>query len=451
MNILPILQPFAILFSTPSWKKVLTLSIGAILCTGKRTVCAALRIMGLAMDPNFSKYHHILNRVNWDLLLGSKILLKLLLSLSYRLNGQCVLFIDETLERRKGVKIKAKGYYRDAVRSSRSTVVKTTGLKWIVTAFACKFPFAKRIFALPFLTVLEPSLRSDQERKKKHKTTLQWTRQIIMQIVRWFPSIPFTVVGDGGFASANFALTCFKHGVTLVSRLKINARLYDFPPIDNGEKRGRKPMKGIRLNGFKWMLENVSRFSWKETEVIGYSGKKIKVKFISGVCLWGADNFLPIPIRWVLIVDPEGNLEPLPLMSTDVNLAPEKIIEFYIGRWNLEVTFEETREHLGIETQRQWSDKAIARTTPILMAFYSLICLAADKAHTEEEPLEVAKAAWYEKDNAAFSDLIRAVRKSLWRDNLIFRNPILSPSFINNNENFKKLMDIFADQLSRVA
>jgi len=159
--ILTILTPFSILFSKPSWKKSLTLLLGTLMCTGKRTVSSALRAMGLSNVRSFSKYHHLLNRAKWSSLKASKILFSMLLTLIP--NGQpIILFIDETIERRKGKKIKAKGYYRDAVRSSKSQVVKTSGLKWLVTTLSIKLPFIQRALALPFLTILEFSKKHDE-------------------------------------------------------------------------------------------------------------------------------------------------------------------------------------------------------------------------------------------------------------------------------------------------
>ena len=147
-----------------------------------------------------------------------------------------------------------------------------------------------------------------------------------------------------------------------------------------------------------------------------------------------------MPIRWVLVLDPEGELDPLPLMSTDLTLSAEKIVELYIQRWNLEVTFEEVREHLGVETQRQWSDKAIARTTPILMALYTIVCLIANRLQ-EEGPIEVAQTAWYEKSEATFSDLLRAVRKLMWKDNLISRKSVFE-SFPRINQNPNEVLGV---------
>ena len=173
-NILSVLLPFSVLFSKPSWKKALTLLFGTLICTGKRTVCSALRAMGLGDEVGFSKYHHLLNRAKWSSLSAAKILFFMLLTL-VKDGGPIVLFVDETLERRRGKKIKAKGYYRDAVRSSKSQVVKASGLKWLVMALSIRLPFIPRALALPFLSVLEFSKKYDEQLKRRHKTTLRWT------------------------------------------------------------------------------------------------------------------------------------------------------------------------------------------------------------------------------------------------------------------------------------
>lgn len=436
--ILSIIAPFAILFSRPVWKNVLTLFIGTVLCRGKRTVCAALRIMGLSNEGSFAKYHHVLNRVDWSLLSASRILLNLIVSVA-GLGNPLVFFIDETLERRKGPKIKAKGYYRDAVRSSKKIVVKSSGLKWLTLAASWRFPFSERYFALPFMTILEPSVKSDKAAKRRHKTTLRWTIQILIKIVRWLKNTPIILVGDGGFACGELAWRCLKLKITLITRLKINACLYDFPPEDEPGKRGRKKTKGAKLYSFKEMLE-MPDLEWTEIITEGYGQKKKKLRYISNISLWGADGFLPVPIKWVLVIDPEGELDPVPLMSTDLTISSEKIIMLYVRRWNIEVTFEEVREHLGVETQRQWSDKAIARTTPILMGLYTIVCLICNRLQ-KETPIEVTQTAWYVKKDATFSDLLKAVRKILWKDNLIFRKPIFE-SFRENNKRLGEIIGI---------
>ena len=259
--IISILSPFAVLFSQPVWKNALTLIIGAILCRGKRTICAILRVMGLSNESSFAKYHHVLNRVNWSPLLASRILLNLLVNLVGSGNP-LVIFVDETIERRKGSKIKAKGYYRDAVRSSKSTVIKCSGLKWLTLAISWRFPFSLRHFAFPFMTSLGPSEKCNQQAKRRHKTSIHWTVQMLKQVLRWLKKAPIILVGDGGFACAELAWTCLKYEVCLISRLKINARLYDFPPLEVPGKRGRKARKGIRLIGFREMI-SMTDLGWK--------------------------------------------------------------------------------------------------------------------------------------------------------------------------------------------
>lgn len=270
-SIISILWPFSVLFSRSSWQTSLTLLLGAILCKGRRTVTGILRGIGLSQDRGFSKYHRILNSLHWSPKDASEILLKMLLKMVGK--ERPVILIDETLERRKRKKIRVKGYYRDAVRSSRSKVVNATGLKRLVMALSFRFKFAVRAFALPFFTVLEVSKNSTKKQGKRHKTSLDWSIQMVMQLTRWTPSVPFILVGDGGFVYAKLAWTCFKNNIALVSRLKINARIYELSEKAPASKRGRKARKGVRLIAFKEMLE-MEDLPWEEAEIAGYDRKK---------------------------------------------------------------------------------------------------------------------------------------------------------------------------------
>ena len=142
--IVPVLLPFATLFRRPTWLKAQILLVGAILSPGRRTVASALRVMGLSDDRNYARYHHVLNRAAWSPFQVSHVLLKLLLQHLDRSQGPLVFGIDETLERRRGPQISALGIYRDAVRSSRSYVVKASGLRWIGLMWLGHIPWAGR-------------------------------------------------------------------------------------------------------------------------------------------------------------------------------------------------------------------------------------------------------------------------------------------------------------------
>ena len=157
-EIVMIVGAFAPLFSEQVWQQAQTLLYGAILTYGKRTVTAALRVMGLAQEEHFTNYHRVLNRASWSLLEGGKILLGLIILFFVPAGSPIVFGADDTVERRKGEKIGAKGCYRDAVRSTKKHVVKCFGLKWVSMMVLVTVPWSSRVWGLPFLTVLQLGL-----------------------------------------------------------------------------------------------------------------------------------------------------------------------------------------------------------------------------------------------------------------------------------------------------
>ena len=167
------------------WAKVLL--IGAILAPGERTVAAILRVMGCSDEKHFQNYHRVLNRATWSSRELSRRLLVLLVRLFVPGNEPVIMGIDETIERRRGRKIAARGVYRDPVRSSKEFFVKTQGLRWIALMLLTPIPWAQRVWALPFLTVLAPSERYHEERHMRHKTITDWAWQMILQVARWMP------------------------------------------------------------------------------------------------------------------------------------------------------------------------------------------------------------------------------------------------------------------------
>lgn len=196
---------------------------GALLCKGGRTVCGALKVLGLQGEQAFANYHRVLNRAQWNALKGAKILLlQIIKALGIT---ELVVALDDHVERRSGEKIKNKGCYRDAVRSSRGFIVRCFGLKWVAMMVAVKLPWSQRIFALPFLTVLAPSKKANQARGKEHKTSVDWARQMCYQLRRWLPQMPIRLVVDGAFATAGLAWTALKLNISLISRLRLDARI----------------------------------------------------------------------------------------------------------------------------------------------------------------------------------------------------------------------------------
>jgi hypothetical protein len=426
--IMTLLEPFRPVFHLSTWNKVQALLVGAILAPRKRTVTSALRAVGLAEATGFSKYHQVLNRAVWSSRRASQILLTLLLD---ALSPSCVPLvfgIDETIERRWGRKIQARGIYRDAVRSSQSHFVKTSGLRWISLMWLTQIPWAQRIWALPFLTVLAPSARYYKDKVRSYKKLTDWARQMIYQLRRWLPNCELVVVGDNSYAVLDLLHACqkLKNPVTLVTRLRLDAALYEPAPPYGGQGRPRK--KGSRLPTLAALLK-ADTTQWVEKTVPWYQGAMRPMEIASATAVWYHTGKPPIPIRWLLIRDPQQEYEPVALLCTNAQYSPAQILEWFVRRWSIEVTFEESRAHLGVETQRQWSDLAILRTTPALLGLFSWVTLLAHHLHYTQAP-SPQQAAWYAKPLPTFADALASVRHLLWFHPLTFYMSSSQPNVV---------------------
>jgi hypothetical protein len=398
-------------FSPRTRDQVLTLVAGAILAPGCRTVATALRVMGLATTPTFTSYHRVLNRNSWS---SRELARRLLRRLVGRLapDGPILIGLDDTLERRRGAKIKAKGIYRDPVRSSHSHFVKASGLRWLSLMLLAPVPFARRVWALPFLTVLAPSERYHQERGMPHKTLLDWGRQMLLQARRWLPGRRIVAVTDTSFAALEL-LGAVRRQIDVITRLRLDANLFTPAPPRRPGQPGRPRRKGERVPKLDQRLGQADT-PWQRVSVPDwYDEGEREVDLVSDTAVWYHGGLPVVPIRWVLVRDPRGRFKPQAFLCTDPTTDPVQILRWFVLRWRLEVSFEEARRHLGVETQRQWSDKAIARTTPALLALFSLVALWADELFARAT-CAPRRASWYAKPDLTFSDALAAVRRRLW-------------------------------------
>jgi DDE superfamily endonuclease len=173
-----VMGAFAPLCSKRTFEPAKLLLVGAILAPGKRTVTAVLRVMGKGAAAHVQNDHRLLNRARWPSLAASRMLLNLLLD-AFVPEGPVVIGIDETIERRRGEKIAAKGIYRDPVRSSHTHFVKASGLRWVCLMGLAPIPWIDRVWALPFLTVLAPSERYYTTRGRRSQSLLDRGRQAV--------------------------------------------------------------------------------------------------------------------------------------------------------------------------------------------------------------------------------------------------------------------------------
>jgi hypothetical protein len=404
---------FVPVFSRPMWQHVTVLLTGAVLAPGKRTVTAILQIMGRSAAPDFQTYHRVLNRAVWSPLKASRLLLRLLVAV-FIPPGVVVCGLDDTIERRRGEQITAKGIYRDPVRSSHAHMVKASGLRWLVCMLLTPLSWADRVWALPFLTVLCPSERFYAQRGRRHQTLTERAWQMIRLVVRWLPGREVAFVADSSFA----ALELLDKAATLphasvITRLRLDAALYDPPPPRPSGTKGRPRLKGKRRPTLEAVLAD-ERTAWTTLRVEQWYGEGPReVEVATDTAVWYHAGKPPVAIRWVLIRDPQKEFNPQALLSTHPEHTPEQMLTWFVRRWTLEVTFEEARAHLGMETQRQWNERAIARTTPALLSLYAIITLTAQLL-IEKGATCVRSTAWYRKTHPTFADAMALVRRQLW-------------------------------------
>src|SRR5579863_5198289 len=264
------LVDFAPLFTCPTWPHVVVLLAGAILAPGRRTVTAVLRILGRDRDGDFCTFHRVLNRAPWSSHAMARHLLELLVKAFLPPDAPIVIGLDDTIERRWGAKISARGIYRDPVRSSKGHFVKASGLRWLSAMLLVKAPWANRIMALPFLTLLAPSKRFYADKARAPKTLLDWARQAALQIHRWLPDRTIVLVADSAFAAIEF-LAAVRNHVCVVTRLRLDANLFDFPPQQR-KGRGRPPIKGKPLKKLSAFIKD-RKVVWRRYRVSLWYGR----------------------------------------------------------------------------------------------------------------------------------------------------------------------------------
>jgi len=413
-TIIRVLRPFEPVFSGRVWPWVTTLVVGAILAPGPRTVAAVLRVLGLQDDQPFVNYHRVLNRARWSSRAVSRILLELLVRALVAAGAPILVGLDDTIERRRGAKITAKGIYRDPVRSSKGHFVKASGLRWVSLQLLARVPWAQQVWALPFFTVLAPSERYHQERGQRHKTLPDWGRQLLLQLRRWLPERSVVAVADSTYAALDLLAACARlaHPVVVITRLRLDAALYDPALARPPGTVGRPRKKGARQPTLAERLQDPQTV-WQALTVRWYGGTERALEVATATAVWYHGGLPPVALRWVLIRDPTGEFDPQALLCTDSALSAQQIVEWFVLRWQLEVTFHEARAHLGIETQRQWSDRAIQRTTPALLGLFSLVTLVAHELLPGQAP-PIRQAAWYTKPLPTFVDTLALVRRELW-------------------------------------
>ena len=290
--------------------------------------------------------------------------------------------------------------------------MKVNGLRWVCLMLLVPLPWAGRVGALPFLTALAPSERYAQARGRRHKPLTVWARQLLRQVHRWLPERPLVLVADSTSAALDL-LAALRPVATVVTRLRLDAQLFAPAPPRTPHQKGRPRLVGQRLPTLEQRHTDPDT-AWARVTIAHWYGRQAReVELVSETAVWYHTGLPPVPIRWVLLRDPQGQFPTQALLCTDRSASPNQILAWFVQRWQLEVTFHAMRAHLGLETQRQWTPLAIARTTPALFGLFSLVTLLAHPA-CSCTPRPLPQTAWYTKALPTFADALALVRRRLW-------------------------------------
>jgi hypothetical protein len=285
---------------------------------------------------------------------------------------------------------------------------------------------------LPFLSALAYSERYAKERSLRHKTLTEWAWQLLLLARCWHPERKIVAVADAGYASLKLLDRCRRmtNPITFITRLRLDAALYEPAPLRKPGQMGRPRLKGGRLPNLSVVAEDPST-QWRSVVVTDWYGTEERsVEVATNCALWYSTGLPAVPLRWVLIRDPLAEFRTQALLCTDLGEEPERIISWFVRRWQMEATFQEVRQRLGFETQRQWSEKAIRRTAPALLGLFSLVTLFAHRQMAREGSRTIRRAAWYDKSRPTFTDALALVRKELWAQEETFRRSLSDPDTV---------------------
>lgn len=402
-----LLLQFAPAASPAVFARLLVLALGAIVTPGRRSISRILWHIRPLVRGHPSSYHRCLSQARVSLLILGKLLAQRILE-QLPPDAQILLAVDDTTAEHRGKKVYAKGCHRDAVRSSHGHVQQKWGHRWVILSVLVPLPGCSRPWALPVLCALYRTRACNAGERRRHKVPADLARSLVAFLIHQFPARRFVLLGDGHFSShdlADFAARHRRH-LKLVGRLREDARLFAKPrharrvrcSTPRHLRRLAAPVVACRGRTRRWV------------HVAWYGASVRRVGLISDCGLWyraGAQAY----IRWVCVFDPQSRRTDY-LYSTDPTLTPEQIVRLYAHRWNLEVTFQEVREHLGFESPRQWKQRSVLRAAPLLLGLYSVITLL---WKTQFAATSTPRGTLcYHKAEPSFADAIFQVRKALW-------------------------------------
>lgn len=473
-----VVQQLAPAFTRPTFRRFVTLLVGAIITMGRRTVSHILWSIPHLTRGHFGGYHRVFSAARWSPWPIARVLAAAVVALVPK-DQPVIVDVDDTVARHRGPRVFGVGCYRDACRSSRKQANFTWGHKWVVMAINVRLPRCLRPWALPVLMALStPKPKPPRTKRKRqpkrpkasgaqgaakggrpvpwskakarrrrraagerpprrHKTPVLLARQMIATLLHWFPDRRFVLLGDHGFASHDLAWFCHRHRdrVTLVARTRPHMVLYALPPAPppppattgkGGKGRGRGRRKGSRLPAPAATVKAHGAGRRRLARVRWYGNRERDLELLGACGGWyrgrGNGRAALVPVRWVCTRDPQNPTREDYFYATDPTLTGERIVELFAARWAVEVTFEEARSHLGFESTRQRCANSVRRAGPCLMGLFTVVSLIyAELARAGK--VRVHGTPCYHKAAPTFGDALAAVRRLLWEQVILSHAP----------------------------
>ena len=390
-----LLQQFFPIFTAPGAEIFFRLMTGWVLCTARRTVTGMIPFADPLTHHAHDAYHRFLPDGRWEMNRLWQLLVMILVRTLCR-QGIITLALDDTLFHHSGRKINGAGYWRDAVRSTRKSIVYAWGLNLIVLTLQIQPPWGGEPLGLPVNMRLH---------RKNDATLIELAIEMINDIRQWLPKRSFRVVGDGFYATlAGKTL----ESVTIISRLRRDANLYDLPPKRKSKRRGRPRKRGRKLAKPGKMASSVQ--NWKEITFC-QRGTPVKRLVYTRIVLWYAVTHKPVLL--VISRDPKGKERDDFLFTTDITMDPAEVLECYGNRWAIEETFKNTKQHLGGQQPQTYKGQGPERAAGLSFWLYSITWLWYLKQKPKQRYFLVQP--WYcQKATPSFADALSCLRRQLW-------------------------------------
>jgi len=394
-----LLGQFFRMFTRPGAEIFLTLMTGWVLCTTRRTVTGILPFADPTCKHAHDTYHRFFPEARWTMTRLWQILTWILVG-RFCPTGVITLALDDTLFHHTGRKIDGAGYWRDAVRSSRKSIVYAWGLNLVVLTLQIQPPWGGEPLGLPINMRLH---------RKKQETLIELAAEMIQQVCEWLPERAIRVVGDGFYATLAGQPPA---NVAIISRIRRDASLYDLPPTRRAKRRGRPCIQGKKLPKLETMAAHIR--NWK-TVTFSQRGAMVKRLVYTRIVLW--PSVLRTPIRLVISRDSQGKEKDDFFFTTDLEMSAAEVLNCYGDRWAIEDTFKQTKQSLGAQQPQSYKGKGPERAAALGLWLYSMVWLWYLNQKSGHRSYLVQP--WYRhKGTPSFADALSGLRRELWRERI---------------------------------